>query len=232
MILWFAWPEFYSMHAWCHRALSANQRTSPHPLALASVFWPAHCEWKILCLHKKLDFCISYGNEKTSTWFVFHWFTRSTPSFYLLPPTAAHFRIPTNFFLECICAGQKKTVLATLGKLFEFPSFIFGFLSVFFLVVAFHWFLVLCICSLGFCGSWTHARADFEDDWPWSGDRAEAGESQKTELYSGLMLIRFGSWINPIAKWLPGVGTELEQAFCMFTSRLSLSLAVFCCGAV
>lgn len=188
---------------------------NPHP-PLKPLIRPAHCEWKILCLHKKLDFCISYGNEKTSTWFVFHWFTRFV-SLHSLLFNSLHFShhhflpiffIFFFFFWRVCMLVRRKRFLATLGKLFEFRSFILGFRFVFCHVVAgVHWFLVLCICSLGFCGPW----------------KCKAKEKRKKNLkiYSCLMLIRFGSWINPIAKRPLGVKMEKQGACCKLTLRVS-----------
>jgi len=115
------------------------QPTAPHR--------PAHCEWKILCLHKKLDFCISYGNEKTSTWFVFHWFTRFARLLSLHSPRPLEF---SSFFLWVCVLVRRKRFLATLGKLFEFPSFILVFRFVFSLVVGVHWFLVCAFALWAF----------------------------------------------------------------------------------
>jgi len=117
------------------------QPTAPHR--------PAHCEWKILCLHKKLDFCISYGNEKTSTWFVFHWFTRFARLLSLHSPPRIFF-----IFSVSVCAGQKKTVFGNSRKTVWISFIHFGF-SLRILPCCWRPLVFgLCICSLGFCGPW------------------------------------------------------------------------------
>lgn len=159
-----------------HGGSHGSHRCLPLPPRAPLLVWPAHCEWKILCLHKKLDFCISYGNEKTSTWFVFHWFTPSTPS--LLSPTLS-LEFSSFFLWASECAGQKKTVFGnSLGKLFEFPSFIFG------LLLSPHWvFRFFGFVHLLFGLLWFPNPLPGGEVW---------------DIYSAcLMLIRFGSWISP-----------------------------------
>lgn len=105
----------------------------------------------------------------------------SSIHFTSLTATSYQFSSVFFFFFWRVCMlVRRKRFLATLGKLFEFRSFILGFRFVFCHVVAgVHWFLVLCIFSLGFCGPW----------------KCKAKEKRKKNLkiYSCLMLIRFGS---------------------------------------
>lgn len=188
---------------------------NPHP-PLKPLIRPAHCEWKILCLHKKLDFCISYGNEKTSTWFVFHWFTRFV-SLHSLLFNSLHFShhhflpiffIFFFFFLASVYAGQKKTVFGNSRKTVWISFIHFGFSLR----------ILPCCCWRPLVFGFVHLLFGLLRSMEMQSQREK---KKNLKIYSCLMLIRFGSWINPIAKRPLGVKMEKQGACCKLTLRVS-----------
>jgi len=134
MILWFAWPEFYSMHA------------CPPPNPPPLIDQPIASGKFYVCIRNWI-FALVMEMRKLQLDLFFTGSLVSLGSSLFNPPAPLEF---SSFFLWVCVLVRRKRFLATLGKLFEFPSFILVFRFVFSLVVGVHWFLVCAFALWAF----------------------------------------------------------------------------------
>lgn len=217
MILWFAWPEFYSMHAW--RPKTPTPPWSPsfdQPIASGKFYvcirnWIFALVMEMRKLQLDLFFTGSLGSFRSTLFSSIH--------FTSLTATSYQYSSFFFFFLASVYAGQKKTVFGNSRKTVWISFIHFGFSLR----------ILPCCCWRPLVFGFVHLLFGLLRSMEMQSQREK---KKNLKIYSCLMLIRFGSWINPIAKRPLGVKMEKQGACCKLTLRVSGCFRLCVCVCV